>query len=128
MTPKKLLILDDNAPFSESLSDLLAQQGFAARWTTVADEAHTAARTDRPDILIVDVNLATRSGLDVARQFWNEKLTTAVIFLTGKVEFDIAHVSAELKAKSLVLHKPVDKETLLDAIAKLTPAAAGGTL
>jgi len=124
LTRKKLLILDDNAPFSESLCDLLTQQRFDARWATAADQARAAAETTQPDLLIIDVNLGDHSGLEVAQQFWTSKLVTAIIFLTGKIDFDMSEVPVQLKAISVVLHKPVDKETLLEAIAKLTPAAA----
>jgi two-component system, OmpR family, response regulator len=121
---KKLLILDDNAPFSELLCDLLTQQGFDARWATGADDARAAAESAPPDVLIIDVNLGTCSGLHVAQQFWTLKLAAAVVFLTGKIDFDMNQVPTELKGIAEVLHKPVDKETLLETIAKLTPAAA----
>ena len=55
---KKLLIVDDNGSFAESLADVLSQQGFEVRWAAQAAKARTLARDFRPDVLIVDEILA----------------------------------------------------------------------
>src|SRR5258708_2291843 len=69
---KKLLILDDNASFAESLCDVLIQQGFDVRWSAQTSQARTLARATRADVLLVDVNLGSTSGTEVAQQFYRE--------------------------------------------------------
>ncbi len=119
MIQKKLLILDDNGSFAESLADVLSQQGFEVSWTAQAAKARTLARSFLPDVLIVDINLVTASGIDVAQQFARERLANGFVFLTGSVDMDQRQIPESLKSIAVVLHKPVAKEDLLEAIAAL---------
>ena len=120
MIRKKLLIADDNGSFAESLADVLSQQGFEVKWATQASKAKTLAREFLPDVLIVDVNLVTASGIEVAQQFAREELASGFVFLTGSVDMDHRQVPAALKRIAVVLHKPVAKEDLLGAIETLS--------
>lgn len=117
---KKLLIVDDNGSFAESLADVLSQQGFEVRWAAQAAKARTLARDFRPDVLIVDVNLVTASGIEVAQQFAHEELASGFVFLTGSVDMDQRDIPESLKSIAVVLHKPVAKEDLLSAIETLS--------
>jgi DNA-binding response OmpR family regulator len=117
---KKLLIVDDNGAFAESLADVLSQQGFEVRWATKASKAKTLAREFLPDVLIVDVNLVTASGIDVAQQFARERLASGFVFLTGSVDMDARDIPELLKTAAVVLHKPAAKEDLLNAIGTLS--------
>ncbi len=120
MIQKKLLIVDDNGSFAESLADVLSQQGFNVKWATQASKAKTLAREFVPDVLIVDVNLVTASGIEVAQQFARERLASGFVFLTGSVDMDHKDIPESLKPIAVVLHKPVAKEELLDAIETLS--------
>ena len=121
---RKLLILDDNGSFAESLADVLSQQGFEVQWAAQAAKARTLARSFLPDILIVDINLVTASGIEVAQQFAQEGLTSAFVFLTGSVDMDQRLLPESLKRVAIVLHKPVEKEDLLNAIGTLSGSNA----
>jgi len=117
---KKLLILDDNASFAESLADVLSQQGFEVQWSAQASKARVLARTFLPDVLIVDINLVTTSGIEVAQQFARERLANGFVFLTGSVDMDHRQIPAALKGIAVVRHKPVAKEDLLSAVEMLS--------
>lgn len=121
---KKLLILDDNASFAESLCDVLTQQGFDVRWSAEPSLARSLASASRADVLLVDVNLGSASGVKVAQQFYRENLVSGVVFMTGSLDMDQSDVPETLRDVSVVLHKPVDKEMLLKAIASFSPRAA----
>jgi FixJ family two-component response regulator len=121
---KKLFILDDNASFAESLCDVLTQQGFDVRWSAQASQAQRLLSASPADVLLVDVNLGTASGIDVAQQFCRENLVSGVVFMTGSVDMDQSGVPQALRDKCVVLHKPVDKGMLMDAIGSLTPKAS----
>jgi two-component system, OmpR family, response regulator RstA len=128
LTRKKLLILDDNASFAESLCDVLSQQGFDVRWAAQASDAHALATASGADVLLVDVNLGAASGIEVAQQFYRENLVRGVVFMTGSIDMNQNDIPELLKKRSVVLHKPVDKETLLNAIASLSPKASGSSI
>jgi FixJ family two-component response regulator len=74
--------------------------------------------------LLVDVNLGATSGIEVAQQFYRENLVSGVVFMTGSIDMDKSDVPESLRDVSVVLHKPVDKEMLLSAIASCSPKAA----
>ena len=120
MIRKKLFILDDNGSFAESLADVLSQQGFEVKWAAQAPKARTLARSFLPDVLIVDINLVTASGIEVAQQFAHDQIARGFVFLTGSVDLDYRDIPELLKPMAVILHKPVAKEDLLDAIARLS--------
>ena len=119
-----LLILDDNTSFAESLSDVLARAGFACRWASQAAEAMKMAGSAAPDVLLVDVNLGAMSGIEVAQQICRKSRTTGVVFMTGSIDLDQSRIPDDLRSRSVVLHKPVDKETLVNAIASVSVKAS----
>lgn len=125
MIRKKLLILDDNGSFAESLADVLSHQGFDVQWAAQAKKARALARSFLPDILIVDVNLVTASGIEVAEQFAGERLANGFVFLTGSVDMDQRHIPESLQPVAVVLHKPVAKEDLLNALERLSSDNSG---
>ena len=120
MRRNKLLILDDNRSFAESLCDVLSQQGFEVKWASQSAQARMLAMQFTPDILVVDINLVTASGIEVAQQFAREGLAGGFVFLTGSVDVDHRHIPDSLRSRAVVLHKPVAKEDLLGAITALT--------
>lgn len=124
---QKLLILDDNASFAESLADVLSREGFAVEWASQSGVAYKHAIASRPDVLIVDVNLVTVSGISVAQQYYRDRLVGAVVFLTGSVDMEQRDIPADLERIAVVLHKPVEKENLLEAISRLSQKAPGAT-
>ncbi len=83
--------------------------------------------SEAADVLIVDINLVTASGMDVAQQFVRENLIHGIVFLTGSVDLDHHQLPESLKNKAVVLHKPVEKEALLEAIARVMPKATGSS-
>jgi len=124
LTRKKLLILDDNGSFAESLADVLSQQGFEVKWAIQASKGRVLAKTFLPDVLIVDVNLGTASGIEVAQQFARDKIAGGFIFLTGSVDLDHRDIPESLKPFAVVLHKPVAKEDLMSAIGSVSNGGA----
>jgi CheY-like chemotaxis protein len=68
-SPLTCLIVDDNREFFEAAKQLLADDGitvvgFAATLERAVDEAIAL----RPDVVLVDVDLGTQSGFDVAQR------------------------------------------------------------
>ena len=64
---KKLLVIDDEPSVREALTGLFELVGYEVREAGSADAALAAAAEGPYDVALVDVNLGTRSGLDVLR-------------------------------------------------------------
>jgi DNA-binding NarL/FixJ family response regulator len=69
VTPLTCLIVDDSPPFYEAARQLLADDGIAVvGFAATSDQAVTEALALQPDVALVDVDLGTESGLDVAQR------------------------------------------------------------
>ncbi len=79
----KILVVDDEETMVRSLSALLAQEGYTVAVATDGPQALQAARTERPDLILLDVLLPGVDGIEVCRQIrtWS---TVPIIMLTAK--------------------------------------------
>jgi DNA-binding NarL/FixJ family response regulator len=67
--PLTCLIVDDSAPFCEAARQLLADDGITVvGFAATSDQAVNETLAVAPDVALVDVDLGTESGLDVARR------------------------------------------------------------
>ena len=64
---KTVLIVEDNDLNMKLFSDLLEAHGYATLKTGNGVEAIEIARANRPDLIIMDIQLPQVSGLDVTR-------------------------------------------------------------
>jgi CheY-like chemotaxis protein len=67
--PLTCLIVDDSPEFLEAASQLLADDGVTVvGFAATSDEAVNETLAVRPDVALVDIELGTESGFDVARR------------------------------------------------------------
>ena len=67
MMSKTILIVEDNELNMKLFSDLLEAKGYATVKTGNGMDAMELARTHRPDLILMDIQLPEVSGLDVTR-------------------------------------------------------------
>ena len=64
----KILIVDDDADFVKSTSDLLAAHGYDVLSAPDGAAGLELARRERPDLMVLDVMMATQTeGFEIAR-------------------------------------------------------------
>ena len=80
----RVLIVDDDEQIPAILTRVLTQHGFECRVATNADDGLEAATADPPDVVLLHVNLPTRSGLDVQRALRARSDRPAVVFVTSR--------------------------------------------
>lgn len=110
-------IVDDDASLLRGLVRLLTSHGYA---TTVfsSAEAFLAARlAHQQGCLVLDVHMPGLTGLDLQGQLARLECTLPIIFLTGRGDIPMS-VRAMRAGAADFLTKPVDEETLLDAVGK----------
>lgn len=94
--PINILVVDDEAVLAEMVSMALRYEGWTI--TTAADGASaiSAARTTRPDAVVLDIMLPDMSGLEVLRRLREHSPQLPVLLLTAKdaVEDRIAGLTA----------------------------------
>ena len=81
-----IAIADDHTIFSDSLSSLINDlEGFAVIWTAADGEQaiHKLSQPDSlPGILLLDINMPRKNGIDVAEWVFRNKVTVNMLALT----------------------------------------------
>lgn len=95
-TPIQVLVVDDEAVLAEMVSMALRYEGWSVTSAGDGASAIAAARTTRPDAVVLDIMLPDMSGLEVLRALRELIPTLPVLLLTAKdgVEDRIAGLTA----------------------------------
>lgn len=114
--PRRVMIVDDEPLARARLRRLLDREGGFEVTGEYGDgrAALAAVLTDRPDVLLLDVQMPEMSGLEVAAALPGDE-APVVIFVTAHDEFALQAFQAH--AVDYLL-KPVDPERLRDALTR----------
>ncbi len=112
-----LLLVDDDEVFRTRLARAMGARGYAVREAASVEDALIAARTDSPELALVDLRLPGGSGLDVVRALVEIDAATNVVVLTGYGSIATALEAVRLGATHY-LTKPVDVDEILAAFAR----------
>jgi len=94
--PINVLVVDDESVLAEMVSMALRYEGWNISTAADGSSAISAARAQRPDVVVLDVMLPDMSGLDVLHKLREESPQLPVLLLTAKdaVEDRIAGLTA----------------------------------
>jgi two-component system OmpR family response regulator len=94
--PINVLVVDDESVLAEMVSMALRYEGWNIATAGDGSSAIASARTQRPDVVVLDVMLPDMSGLDVLHKLREENPQLPVLLLTAKdaVEDRIAGLTA----------------------------------
>ena len=80
---EKILIVDDEAFIRENLERILSEDGYRPFSTASGDEAIKRVGEEEIDLVLLDLNLGNRSGLEVLRELQEVDPAVLVIIITG---------------------------------------------
>jgi two-component system response regulator QseB len=80
----RLLLVEDDAMLGESVRRGLRQQGHAVDWVRDGEAADLAAASEPYDVVLLDLGLPRRGGLDVLRSLRRRGDRTPVLILTAQ--------------------------------------------
>jgi two-component system, sensor histidine kinase and response regulator len=114
---KRLVVIDDDQPFCETMQDVLQAEGFDVRTAVDGSAGIALVREWKPDLVLCDLHMRPLSGHDVLRALRGDPATATVpvVFLTGDRADATERATMELGADDF-LPKPVRQEVLLRAI------------
>ncbi|MEY2800728.1 MAG: hypothetical protein RL513_312 [Pseudomonadota bacterium] len=122
----KVLVVDDQAASAETLTLLLEMEGFEVRVACDGHHALAAARTFRPEAVLLDIGLPGMSGFEVAARLREDPASrqALLVALTGYGEPE-SRARAAQAGFDVHMVKPADVDRLLALLAD--PQAARRT-
>jgi DNA-binding NtrC family response regulator len=124
---KSILLVDDDKNLSETLAELIDPKEY--RVDLLADAPGTVdyIRANGPDVVLLDVNLPSGSGLELLKEIKGIEGAPPVIIISGYVSTDNAMEAMKEGAYEYVT-KPFQMERLLVTIHKATEELHASTL
>ena len=114
----RILLVEDEPGLVMTLSDLLAGEGYDVESATDGVSGLAKALKDKFDLIVLDVMLPGKSGLDVCRELRQQGHTVAILMLTAKTQVVDRVVGLKLGADDY-LAKPFDPSELLARVESL---------
>ena len=108
----KLLLLEDDLLFGESIQDFLEEEGFEVKFCRNGQEALNATFNSRYDLYLLDINVPLIDGLSLLKELRGSDDETPAIYLTSHKDATILREAYENGADDY-LKKPFDTEELL---------------
>ena len=112
----RAVIADDEVLIRMYIREILENNGYEiAGEAEDGMDAVTVCREQRPDFVIMDINMPVMTGLEAARVIREESLAGFVVVLTAYRDKEIAEQAVDLDVMGYVV-KPVDEDTLIPAV------------
>jgi DNA-binding response OmpR family regulator len=112
---KTLLIVDDDADLRGAVAEQLEAEGFTTLEASTGREGVAAAREQKPDLILLDVDLPDLDGRDVCRQMRGSGIAAPIVMLTAAAGDDDTVQGLEAGANDYVV-KPYKFAVLLARI------------
>jgi len=114
-TPRRVLVAEDEALIRLDLVEMLREEGYEVAGEAVdGQEAVDLTRTLRPDMVIMDVKMPRRDGIDAAAEIAAERLAPVVI-LTAFSQRELVERARDAGAMAYLV-KPFSAADLVPAI------------
>ncbi|OFA05890.1 sigma-54 dependent transcriptional regulator [Duganella sp. HH101] len=109
------ILIEDEAALRLATSQTLELGGFSVQACASAEEAQALLRADYPGVIVTDVRLPGRSGLELLAQAAAMDAELPVIVVTGHGDVEMAVAAMRSSAYDFI-EKPFAAERLLDAV------------
>ena len=103
----RLLLVDDETPVLDVLSEYFSTQGYAVETASTGADALAAARGDRPDLVLLDIRMPGMDGVEVLKRLRGLDPSLAVIMVTANEDMALARETLKIGAFDYV-SKPFD--------------------
>jgi two-component system, response regulator PdtaR len=114
-TPRRVLVAEDEALIRLDLAEMLKEEGYeVVGQAGDGQEAVELADSLRPDLVIMDVKMPRRDGIDAAREI-AEKRIAPIVILTAFSQRDLVERARDAGAMAYLV-KPFSATDLIPAI------------
>lgn len=115
--PISILVVDDEEPIRNALKKFLTQQGYDVVTAGSGDEAIRALQRQKISVVLLDVRMPGRSGIDLVPQIVELEPSIAILMLTAVNDATTAALCMQRGAMDY-LTKPIDLSDLARAIVR----------
>jgi two-component system, OmpR family, alkaline phosphatase synthesis response regulator PhoP len=118
--PRKILVVDDQENIARIVRMMLENKGFATSWAGDGAEALRLAKSEEPDLILLDVMLPKIDGFKVCRllKFDKKYSHIPIVLLTAKSSPGDKQTGREVGA-DYYLEKPFQPVQLIQVIEQL---------
>ena len=123
--PARVLVLDDDLQITSLLQTILEHEGYAVTVTGTVAEALAAIRREPPDLLITDIFMPDRDGLEFIKEVRVAYPKIMILAISGGTErfpVDPYLTLAQHSGAQRTLTKPFEPAALLRAVSELVPS------
>jgi two-component system OmpR family response regulator/two-component system response regulator QseB len=120
----RILLVEDDRMIGESIRTALRQDGSAVDWVRDGSSAATTLATEEFDLVLLDLGLPQRDGLDILRTMRSRHDQTPVIVLTARDALQDRVAGLDAGADDYLV-KPFELEELAARIRAVTRRKAG---
>lgn len=115
----KILIVDDERPIRNSLSEILSDEGYSVDVAADGPTALTMAGKDRYDVIFCDIKMPNMEGTEVLAKLREEGIDSAIVMISGHADIDTAVDCIKHGAFDFI-QKPLDLNRILITIKHAT--------
>jgi DNA-binding response OmpR family regulator len=120
----RVLLVEDDEMIAQGLQTALRQAAFAVDWMRDGKSAGTALQTANFDLVLLDLGLPHRDGIDVLRDLRKRGNATPVIILTARDEIQHRIAGLDAGADDYIV-KPFDLDEVTARMRSVLRRAAG---
>jgi len=119
----RILLVDDDEPFRELVTLMLTTDGYTVQEASNGLGALVAYRQQRPDVVLLDVLMPEKEGLETIRELRGMDPHVKIIAMSTSGEEHFGHLDIAVRlGVILALHKPFTRGELLTAVAEVIGA------
>jgi DNA-binding response OmpR family regulator len=120
----RVLLVEDDRMIAQGLRTALRQDGYTVDWTADGKGATAALHASQFDLVLLDLGLPERDGIEVLREYRQRGDATPVIILTARDEVQDRIAGLDAGADDYIV-KPFDLEEVMARMRSVLRRASG---
>ena len=121
----RILLVDDEPGLRRMVADRLRAEGYAVETASDGRAGASMARTGEYDLVILDLSLPLKDGMDVCRELREQGVDTAILMLTAR-DATSDKVAGLRSGADDYMTKPFERTELLARVEALLRRGRGG--
>ena len=113
ITKKKILVIDDDKDFAESISDILESYGYDVEMAYSSKGCMTAIRNFHAQVALIDIRLGQADGINLISKLRDHNPQIICVMMTAYAAIDTAIKAIQQGASHLGWHGQESEPTLM---------------